>query len=318
MTAAVYKPSVAVIVPSWKRPKDLERCLFALYDQSFLPSKIIVACKEIDDQTFAVIDRVRLNAPATTTVVCVTVSPDGNVVTQQAAALAATAEDIVAITDDDAEPHQDWLERIVQCFQDPTVGGVGGRDWQPIERWDEPIVGRLRWYGKAIGNHHLGFGPRRDVEILKGVNCAFRGELFRAIGFDQRMRGRGTVINWELALSFSVLRHGFRLVYDPAICVDHHISVRQDGDINQRGGFEPTSLFDNIHNEYLSIFEHLSPIQKIVYIVWSEVIGTRGNPGVAQVVRLIVIGPDHPVIVLKKYWVSLRARFGALFTSFKH
>ncbi len=317
MTAAVYKPSVAVIVPSWKRPKDLERCLLALDHQSYRPTQVIVACKQNDERTLTVVDQIQRKAQLATKLVCVAVSSDGNVITQQSAALAATCEEIVAITDDDAEPHQDWLEKIVQYFKDPTVGGVGGRDWQPIERWDEPVVGRLLWYGKAIGNHHLGVGPWRDVEILEGVNCAFRGELFRAIGFDQRMRGRGTVINWELALSFSFLRKGFRLIYDPAICVEHHISVRQDGDTNQRGGFEPVSLYDNIHNEFLSIFGYLGPVRKIAYVIWSELIGTRGNPGVAQVVRLIAIGADHPAIVLRKYLISQRARAGALFTWFK-
>jgi GT2 family glycosyltransferase len=317
VSAALLQPSVAVIVPTWKRANDLGRCLLALYDQSYLPSRVVVACKENDDQTLAVIDRIRRDAPPSTEVVCVTVPPDGNVVTQQSAALSATSEDIIAITDDDAEPHQDWLERIVKCFQDPMVGGVGGRDWQPIERWDEPVVGRLLWYGKTIGNHHLGVGPPRDVEIVKGVNCAFRGDLLRAIGFDSRMRGRGTVINWELALSFSVLRNGFRLIYDPAICVDHHISVRQDGDINQRGGFEPVSLYDNIHNEFLSTFEFLGPIRRIVYVVWSELIGTRGNPGIAQVARLIAIGADRPAIAFRKYLVSQRARVGAFLTWFK-
>jgi cellulose synthase/poly-beta-1,6-N-acetylglucosamine synthase-like glycosyltransferase len=308
------KNTVAVIVPTWRRPKDLERCLLALYRQTVLPTRVIVAYKEDDDLTIETFHSLQASKPPSVAVSCVSVPPQGNVVTQQTAALGLTSEAIVAITDDDAEPRSDWIERLLGCFEDPAIGGVGGRDWQPIERWDEPTVGKLLWYGKTIGNHHLGVGPARDVEILKGVNCAFRGDLRREIGFDPKMRGRGTVINWELALSFAMLRKGYRLVYDPAICVDHHISVRQDGDVNQRGGFEPASLFDNVHNEVLSIFGHLSPVKKIVYLAWSELVGTRGNPGLVQVIRLMAIRADRPVIVLRKYLVSLRARWRALVT----
>jgi len=296
---------------------DLERCLLALYRQTTLPTRVIVSCKNNDELSINTFNLLHARKPPSVSLMCVTVSPQANVVAQQAAALAITSEVIVAITDDDAEPRADWIERLRYYLQDPSVGGVGGRDWQPFERWDEQVVGRLRWYGKTIGNHHLGAGPPRDVQILKGVNCAFRGDLLRKIGFDPRMRGRGTVIHWEMALSFAVLRQGFRLVYDPAICVDHHISVRQDGDINQRGGFEPTSLFDNVHNEFLSVFEHLSLTKKFVYLLWSELVGTRVNLGIIQIFRLIAIRSSQPAIVIRKYIVSLRARFQALVTSSK-
>jgi glycosyltransferase involved in cell wall biosynthesis len=37
--------------------------------------------------------------------------------------------DVVAIADDDAAPHRDWLARIELAFdQDPRIAGVGGRD----------------------------------------------------------------------------------------------------------------------------------------------------------------------------------------------
>ena len=44
---------------------------------------------------------------------------------------------LVAITDDDARPHIDWIERICAHFADPTVGAVGGHD---IIYWEVPAL----------------------------------------------------------------------------------------------------------------------------------------------------------------------------------
>ena len=280
----VKKTSLVVIVPTWNRPKDLAICLKALQSQTILPDRVIIAGKENDKALLDWHNNYRV-APGYSSVEVVLSPAGANVVQQQNKALAQTTEDIVALTDDDAEPNPNWIQQLLHHFQDPSVGGVGGRDWQPIERGNRNPVGMLSWYGRLIGNHHLGFGPARQVHVLKGVNCAYRGAELRSFRFDDRMRGSGTVINWELAISFAFIRNGYRLIYDPAISVQHHIADRKDGDTNQRGRFEAQSYFDNTYNEVLAIYEHLSPIRRIAYRIWSELIGTIGNPGMVQLVR---------------------------------
>ena len=64
----------------------------------------------------------------------VAVSADANFLNQLNVGIGATIESIVAITDDDAEPRPDWLARLIGHFAVKSVGGVGGRDWQPHER----------------------------------------------------------------------------------------------------------------------------------------------------------------------------------------
>ena len=59
--------------------------------------------------------------------------------------------DLVSITDDDAAPHPDWLEKITAHFaKDSSIGAVGGRDWvhRGDKAWD--IV-----TGKQIGRAHV-------------------------------------------------------------------------------------------------------------------------------------------------------------------
>jgi hypothetical protein len=195
------------------------------------------------------------------------------------------------------------------------VGGVGGRDWQLRERWDEQKVGLVSWFGRVVGNHHLGAGPARDVQLLKGVNCCFRAEPLRRIGFDPRLHGVGNVSHWEMCLCFAFVREGWRLIYDPAIAVDHHVAVRHDGDVNARGGFDPCSYLDGVHNETLAVLEYLPPAQRALHLAWAALIGTRGTPGLAQVPRLMLHG-EPPAQSLRRFQLSLKGRVRGTTTYF--
>jgi GT2 family glycosyltransferase len=300
-------PTVVVIVPTWNRVADLQRCLSALRSQTSPPDRIVIAGKENDRALHESFGRVASDAGGLR-VDLVLAPSDANVVRQQNIALDQTTEEIVALTDDDAEPESDWLERMLRHFESASVGGVGGRDWQPIERGNKSPVGMISWYGRVTGNHHLGFGPARAVHILKGVNCAFRGPALRKIRFDERMLGTGTVINWELAVSFAFLKEGFQLIYDPAVSVQHHIADRKDGDTNQRGIFESESFFNNTYNEVLSISEHLTPARRFAYLIWSELMGTVGNPGIGQLFRTWIHSRYPRSSAWHRYRTAARAR----------
>ena len=74
----------------------------------------------------------------------------------------------MALTDDDAEPRNDWIERIKHHFEQPEVGGVGGRDDQVVNPGRADRVGELQWFGRLVGNHHLGVGDARPSTFSKG------------------------------------------------------------------------------------------------------------------------------------------------------
>ncbi len=118
------------------------------------------------------------------------------------AGLEVARGDIVAITDDDAAPHPDWLARIEAYFSTHQgLAGVGGRDvvchGEHPEGGAREVVGKVQWFGRVIGNHHLGIGRAREVDELKGVNCAYRHAALRRVGFDERLRGTGAQVHWE-------------------------------------------------------------------------------------------------------------------------
>jgi cellulose synthase/poly-beta-1,6-N-acetylglucosamine synthase-like glycosyltransferase len=275
------------------------RCLAAVAGQTRSADELIVVVRDDDGDTWQALEK--LEAPAFRTV---SVAQPGLVYAMNAG-LATVQTDIVAITDDDAAPHADWLERIVATFEtSPQIGAVGGRDFLYVngvlQDGSASVVGRVPKLGKHVGNHHLGFGPARDVDALKGVNGAYRVEALRPIGFDRRLRGTGAQVYWELSLGIALRRAGWRLVYDPQILVDHFTAPRFDED--QRHGFNPVAMSNLAYNEAIVRLEHLSLAERFAYVVWAVAIGTRAVPGLLQRFRF---ARTEGAIAGKKYVAAL-------------
>jgi hypothetical protein len=227
--------------------------------------------------------------------------------------LDAATCDLICFTDDDAAPHSDWTQRFVEAFlPDARVGGVGGRDIVhergTILEGVKPLVGLVRWYGKPIGNHHIGCGAAREVQILKAVNMAFRREAVEGLRFDERLRGTGAQVHCEMKFSLEVLRREWVLVYDPSILVEHYPAAR--GDEDQRFSFNGVAFYNASFNLRLIMREHLSLPGRWAFVVYSTLIGNRADPGLARAISLTFSGVA-PAVALRKWWIGLRALRGA-------
>lgn len=271
---------ISVLIPTWQRPTNLVRCLEGLARQDRPADEIIVIAREEDRPTSAVL------AEQEGEIRVVTVDEPGHVQALNRG-LDVASGDVVAITDDDAVPRHDWLARIEGHFEaDPSIGGVGGRDWVhgPSGRDERRrrTVGKLQWFGRVIGNHHLGVGPPRDVDLLKGVNMSFRMDAVQTVRFDRRLRGR-QLFN-DASFSLAVLGSGWRLVYDPSVAVGHYPAVAQDDP--RSGSLPPSALADAVHNETLSLLELMPKRRRLPYLLWAALVGTGSAPGLLQAMRL--------------------------------
>ncbi|MBD2198015.1 MULTISPECIES: glycosyltransferase family 2 protein [Calothrix] len=293
-----------VLIPTYRRPLDLSRCLLALQAQTKPVDQVIVVVRDTDSQTWEFLAQSAYNLPLQT----VTVSVPG-VVAALNAGLAVVEGDIVSITDDDAAPRPDWLEKINAHFlADSRIAGVGGRDWvhQGNRLLDESrqIVGKLQWFGRVIGNHHLGVGEPREVDVLKGVNMSFRQKATANLRFDERMRGTGAQVHFEMAFTLALKRAGWKLIYDPKVAVDHYPAQRFDED--QRHNFNEIAFINLVHNETLVLLENLPPLRRLVFLIWAIFIGTRDSLGLIQWLRLL---PSQGQLAGKKWWASLQGRW---------
>jgi cellulose synthase/poly-beta-1,6-N-acetylglucosamine synthase-like glycosyltransferase len=296
--------TITVLIPAYLRPKDLARCLEALKKQNRVPDEVLIVVRGSDVKTWTLL---RSFDTDPLTVRTVTVRMPGQVAALNAG-LDLAREDIIAITDDDTAPHPDWLARIEAHFRaDPKVGGVGGRDWiyhgERLEDGARKVVGKLQWFGRVIGNHHLGTGGPREVDVLKGVNMSYRRAAIQDIRFDERLLGTGAQVQNDMAFSLATKRMGWKLIYDPAVAVDHYGAPRFDED--RRDGFNAAALSNNVHNETFVLLEHLRPLQKLAYLLWSLFVGTRVAYGLAQWLRFL---PREGRLAGTKLRASLRGR----------
>ncbi len=302
---------VSVIVPTWRRTADLARCIAALDAQRRLADEVIVVARAEDGATLEWLRAREAARPDARLTIALVERP--GVVAAYNRGLDCATGDVVCFTDDDAAPHDDWIERIARAFEDdPALGGLGGRDivhqHNRILQGEKPIVGLVRWYGRTIGNHHIGHGAPREVNILKGVNMTFRRDAIGTLRFDSRLRGSGAQVHCEMAFSLDVGRRGWTLVYDPSLLVEHYPAPRSDED--QRFTFNDTAFYNASFNLRLIMCEHLSPPGRWAFVAYSALIGDRADPGLARALSLALRG-DGPGLALRKWWVGLRAMHGA-------
>lgn len=297
--------NITVLIPTYRRPKDLIRCLEALQKQTRPADEVLVVVRDTDAETWTVLKELN---PHFLPLGTVTVSVPGQVAALNAG-LDAAQGDIIAITDDDAVPHTDWLARIeTQFLLDERVGGVGGRDWvyhgtQLIDGSRE-VVGRVQWFGRTIGDHCFGVGDAREVDLLKGANMSYRQSAIAGVRFDERLRGLGAQVHNDMAFSLALRRAGWKLIYDPMVAVDHYTAERFDED--RRYQFNEIALVNLSHNETLVLLEYLPPLRRAVFLLWAVLVGTRTTLGFLQWLRFL---PSEGALAGQKLLASLRGRW---------
>jgi glycosyltransferase involved in cell wall biosynthesis len=127
--------------------------------------------------------------------------------------------DIVAFTDDDCYPADDFLFSIVDCFAEQAhLGFVGGR----ILLYD-PKDYRITIQERSQ-RHDLSPGNFLPNGLIHGANFAFRRAALESVGgFDQRF-GVGALFPCaeDLDILARMLARGWKGAYDPRPLVYHH------------------------------------------------------------------------------------------------
>ncbi len=281
---------VTVVVPTYRRPDQLVKCLAGLQFQTYKSSTVIVVKRDSDELTES---RLAGSLPLHPKVVSV---EQGGQMAAMAAGLAASRTPLVAFTDDDAIPRADWLERLIKPFSNSEIGAVGGRDvvvaddLESTESLTE-IVGIVTPWGRLIGNHHIGLGPARYVDVLKGVNCMYRRT---AIAIPSNLRGSGAQVHNEVAIGLRAKSNGWKLLYDPQIIVDHYPGKRFD--VDARSERAKAATFDVAYNLTLSVGSQgfVPAVRRVIY---GLLIGDRSLPGLGRTMFALLSGSEKRIFI---------------------
>jgi GT2 family glycosyltransferase len=283
---------VTVVVPTYRRPDRLVKCLAGLQSQTCNPSTVIVVKRDGDELTES---RLAGTLPLNPFVVSV---EQGGQMAAMAGGLAASRTPLVAFTDDDAVPRPDWIERLIEPFSNSEIGAVGGRDVVMADDLastqclaSEELVGIVTPWGRLIGNHHIGVGPARYVDVLKGVNCMYRRI---AVAIPRNLRGSGAQVHNEVAIGLRAKSNRWKLLYDPKIIVDHYPGQRFD--VDARSGPAKVATCDAAYNLTLSIgSQGFAPaLRRVVY---SLLIGDGALPGLGRTIISLLAGSERPLVI---------------------
>ncbi len=217
--------SMSVVVPTSDRLNQLRECLDAVAAQDHPQFEIVV----VDSRpTSSAAQEIALRIGAT-----YVIEPRGGASRARNAGAAASNNDIIAFTDDDAIPAPSWLSALAIEFDDPRVMAVTGRV--------RPLSGLLVTESDRLaastglsysgGDEHFSLDRANEhwFELANlgglgiGPNMAFRRSAFEVWdGFDERL-GPGTIIHGceESRAFFSLVERGFHVVYTPAALVLH-------------------------------------------------------------------------------------------------
>lgn len=292
---------VSVIVPSYRRPQLLHGCLAGLAAQTLPPDEVVVVRRRDDIATAQVLRTAPL--PVLETLVDV-----GGQVAALQVGVARSRGSILVFTDDDAVPRPDWLATLVAHYDDPAVGGVGGRDIPHPDTGDAPVpshaVGRFGHWGKHYGFQHAGAGPATDVWVLRGANMSFRRS---AHALPSDLLGEGAQVHNDLATSLWAVSQGWRLRYDPAVLVDHYSGERFDED--QRHRPSARAVHDEAYNLVLTLLT-LQPELTRRRALYGLLVGDTAVPGLLR--ALVALLLRRPAGVPRKLLPSLVGQGRAL------
>ena len=198
---------VSIIIPAHNAAATLAECLGACLKQNYSPTEVIV----VDDGSTDDTPRIAQQFP----VEFVRQEQRGPAAARNRGAHVAKGE-LLIFTDSDCVPEPDWVQRLVDCF-DEGVAAVGGtygiaNNGSLLARMvHEEIVMRHARYGK-------------DVDFLGSFNVAVRREAFeRAGGFDESFRAASGEDN---DLSYRLRNTGGRLLFTSQAIVRHYHPTR--------------------------------------------------------------------------------------------
>lgn len=286
-------PMIDVIVPSYQRPEDLARCLAALRNQSLADHRIIVVVRDTDSKTQALVDSARLDNPK---IHSATVSAPGLIAAMQTGLEYASSEYVV-FTDDDSIAPAHWLAGICEVFkQHPSVGAVGGPDILYLEGKllypdTKPVdkIGVVTPTGRAFGNHHcFPIQSPLEVQVLKGVNMAYRTHLIKAHKIGEGLRGKGSAPCTEWGICHRVLSQGYIVRFDGNLSLEHHIGSRPAHD--HRTDPESQFTLDLAYNNAYVMGRYVSFFPGLASLVRGLFLGSRKKPGMLLILLKLDFG----------------------------
>ncbi|VVB89288.1 Glycosyltransferase AglG [uncultured archaeon] len=218
---------VSVIISTYNRKDLLKKCIVSLFNQNYSEDKYeIIVIDSSTDGTAETIRELSKYAPSEFRYIYrenIGLSVARNLGIEEARG------EIIVYIDDDAEADVEWLNYIVEAYNDSDVCCVGGRilpkfDSMPSRWFSRKMWG---WVGLLdLGDEKKIVNKGKIQEYPIGCNVSFRKSIFERIGIFREDVGRSkdTFLSYEeTELCDRILLAGYKIIYEPRVMVQHFI-----------------------------------------------------------------------------------------------
>lgn len=270
-----FRATVSVVIPTWMRSEFLERCLDGLELQTHPPDEVLVVGRDEDEEARRVAER---RAESIVGLRWIGGAAPGHV-KPVISGLSQVKGDIVAFLDDDVVPEREWLQHLIEPFADSRVACVGGRVVTEGFRGKvHADAGRIRWYGKHIGN--VGQRVVPEPIVVAGVmegNWAWRSDVIRRLEFDRRLDFDDAVM-YGLDLTLQASRAGLKTMYTSSARVENALAPRDPG-LDRQDRLRRQFTYNR--NYTIIALSRFTGLQRLAFVVWWFFVGERAAYGVA-------------------------------------
>ncbi|MCM3874666.1 MAG: glycosyltransferase [Pyrinomonadaceae bacterium] len=203
--------TISVVVPVYNGGKTIRATIEHLLRQSFQPHEIIVVDDGSTDETANILKSFgsRIKSLAKT---------NGGPASARNAGILLSTGTLVAFTDSDCFPDENWLQEIVKGFHSLKIGGVGGG----VCGASDGLIGEYFDLHRWMNPECAGDG---SVLYLVTANACFRSEVFRANLFDERFPKAGGE-DTELSVRLRILGYEFAFVESAIVRHRHKRTIR--------------------------------------------------------------------------------------------
>jgi O-antigen biosynthesis protein len=224
------KPTiVSIIIPTKDHVAVLRRCLDSILTRTAYGAYeiILVDTGSIEEETHEYYATLRQNSQIKL------VQYQGQFNYSRACNLGAqhaTGESLLFLNNDVEVLDADWLEELVRWSNLPPIGIVGAKLLYPHRRIQH--AGVFLGASGLAGHLYLGAGEHamsilgstdwyRDCSAVTGALHMMRREVYDAVGgYDERY----DISYSDVAICIEAIRRGYRVLYDPFVCLLHYES----------------------------------------------------------------------------------------------
>ena len=142
----------------------------------------------------------------------------------------------VCFIDDDAFPHENWLQIIIKAFMEfDNIGSLGGRIIQGTTLYPKShkdalsLTGKYNLFKWAYGSYNVVYPNSINIDALQGTNMCFKTNLLKSIGgFDAKLaHGYASFEDTDVCLTLKRMK--FDTLYIPDAVVVHGLEPRAKG-----------------------------------------------------------------------------------------